>query len=60
MLEMTIDNEILDEVENIAMKGELTNWLFNHTVNFASCAFIIDAIMKAATTVREQLENNKD
>ncbi len=58
MFTMNIDNEVLDEVEGLfEAEGEdtLVKWLFGHTTDFVSVAFITDAVLKAIDEARKKL-----
>lgn len=60
MFEFYIDNEILDEVEEVLNKGELTQLLLGSTVNFTTAAFMVNAIVKAVKEAREELNGGED
>lgn len=55
MFEISIDNEILDEVDELLNSGKLTQWLANNTVNIESVALILTAITEKLDEVRKEL-----
>lgn len=55
MFEISIDNEILDEVNELLDSGKLTQWLANNTVNIESVALILTAITEKLDEVRKEL-----
>ena len=54
MFEISIDNEILDEVNELLDSGKLTQWLANNTVNIESVALILTAITEKLDEVRKE------
>lgn len=55
MFEISIDNEILDEIDELLDSGKLTQWLANNTVNIESVALILTAITEKLDEVRKKL-----
>lgn len=55
MFEISIDNEILDEIDELLDSGKLTQWLANNTVNIESVALILTAITEKLDEVRKEL-----
>lgn len=55
MFEISIDNEILDEVNELLDSGKLTQWLASNTVNIESVALILTAITEKIDEVRKEL-----
>ena len=55
MFEISIDNEILDEVNELLDSGKLTQWLANNTVNIESVALILTAITEKLDEVRTEI-----
>lgn len=50
-MEMTID---IGEVKRLVEDGDLVDWLFNHTVNFSTVAFVIQVLSDKI----DELENS--
>lgn len=58
-MQVIIDREVLNEVERTVTNDEFVQYLLSHTVNFSSCAFIVQTILDAVTKARERLEDNE-
>lgn len=59
-MQVIIDREILDEVETTVTQDEFAQYLLSHTVNFATCAFIVQTLLDAVEKARENLEENNE
>lgn len=55
-MQIIIDREILDEVEATVTNNEFTQYLLSNTVNFATCAFIIQTLLDSVEEARERLD----
>lgn len=55
MLTVEIDREILEEVEATVTDDGFSQYLLSHTTQFASAAFILDAVLKALDVAKERL-----
>lgn len=58
-MQVIIDREVLNEVERTVTDDEFVQYLLSHTVNFSSCAFIVQTILDAVTEAKERLEDNE-
>ena len=56
-MEVIVDRKILDEVESTVTQDEFAQYLLSHTVNFATCAFIVQTLLSAIEKGREILED---
>ena len=54
-MQVIIDRKILDEVESTVTQDEFAQYLLSHTVNFATCAFIVQTLLDAVEKAREDL-----
>ena len=59
-MQVIIDREILDEVETTVTQDEFVQYLLSHTVNLATCAFIVQTLLDAVKEARESLEENNE
>lgn len=55
MLTVTIDREVLDEVEATVTNDGFAQYLLSHTTEFASAAFIMQTLLDAINEAREKL-----
>lgn len=55
-MQVIIDREILDEVKTTVTQDEFAQYLLSHTVNFATCAFIVQTLLDAVERAREDLD----
>ena len=55
MLTVTIDREVLDEVEATVTNDGFAQYLLSHTTEFASAAFIMQTLLNAINEAREKL-----
>ena len=58
-MQVIIDREVLNEVEKTVTNDEFVQYLLSHTVNFSSCAFIVQTILDAVAESREKLEDDE-
>lgn len=59
-MQVQIDREVLDEVEDTVTADEFVQYLLSHTVNFGSCALIVQTILDKVTELREKLDNEEE
>ena len=59
-MEVIVDRKILDEVESTVTQDEFAQYLLSHTVNFATCAFIVQTLLSAIEKGREILEESNE
>lgn len=59
-MEVIVDRKILDEVESTVTQDEFAQYLLSHTVNFSTCAFIVQTLLSAVEKGREILEENNE
>ena len=59
-MQVSIDREVLDEVETTVTNDEFVQYLLSHTVNFGSAALIIQTILDKVAELREELGNNNE
>ena len=55
MFSVTIDREVLDEVEATVTNDGFAQYLLSHTTEFASAAFIMQTLLNAINEAREKL-----
>lgn len=55
MLTVTIDREVLDEVEATVTNDGFAQYLLSHTTEFASAAFIMQTLLNAIDEAKEKL-----
>lgn len=59
MFEVSIDMEVLEEVEATVTNDKFAQYLLSNTTNFAAAAFIMQTLLDAIDEVKERLgENN--
>jgi hypothetical protein len=59
-MQVQIDREVLDEVEATVTNDEFVQYLLSHTVNFGSCALIVQTIIDKVAELRGQLDNDNE
>lgn len=55
MFTVEIDREILEEVEATVTDDKFAQYLLSHTTQFASAAFILEALLKALDSAKEKM-----
>lgn len=55
MLTVTIDREVLDEVEATVTNDGFAQYLLSHTTEFSSAVFIMQTLLNAINEAREKL-----
>lgn len=55
-MEVIINREILDEVETTVTNDAFAKYLLLNTVNFATCAFIVQTLLDAVKEAKEKLD----
>lgn len=55
MFTVEIDCEILEEVEATVTDDKFAQYLLSHTTQFASAAFILEALLKALDSAKEKM-----
>ena len=59
-MQIQIDREVLNEVESTVTNDKFVQYLLSHTVNFGSCALIVQTILDKVTELRGQLDNGNE
>ena len=59
-MQVSIDREVLDEVEATVTNDEFVQYLLSHTVNFGSAALIIQTMLDKVAELREKLDNDEE
>lgn len=59
-MQVQIDREVLNEVEATVTNDEFIQYLLSHTVNFGSCALIVQTILDKVAELREELDNDNE
>lgn len=59
-MQVSIDREVLDEVESTVTNDEFVQYLLSHTVNFGSAALIIQTMLDKVAELREKLDNEEE
>ena len=59
-MQIQIDREVLNEVEKTVTNDEFIQYLLSHTVNFGSCALIVQTILDKVTELRGQLDEDEE
>ena len=55
MFAVTIDREVLEEVEATVTNDKFAQYLLSHTTNFAAAAFILETLLSAIDEAKEKL-----
>ena len=57
MFEVTIDMEVLEEVEATVTSDKFAQYLLSNTTNFASAAFILQTLLNAIDEAKEKMND---
>ena len=57
MFAVTIDREVLEEVEATVTNDKFAQYLLSHTTDFAAAAFILETLLRAIDEAKEKLNN---
>ena len=57
MFEVTIDMEVLKEVETTVTSDKFAQYLLSNTTDFAVAAFILETLLSAIDEAKEKLNN---
>ena len=57
MFAVTIDREVLEEVEATVTNDKFAQYLLSHTTDFAAAAFILETLLSAIDEAKEKLNN---
>ena len=59
-LSVIIDCEILDEAQEVVMKDSFAHYLLSNTVNFETCAYILQKITEAIEQDRKKITQEEN
>lgn len=59
-MQVQIDREVLNEVEATVTNDEFIQYLLSHTVNFGSCALIVQTLLDKVAELKEKLDEDDE